>query len=110
MRKANEGAEQKWNSEEKIEKTQEAYYAASHQKKSKAKAPKEKVFWKLMPFLLMSNHKHLEVVSEVEREEDPEVTAEVTVEVTTEVASEVENLTTKEISHPCDSVYFRNCI
>ncbi|KAI5968384.1 hypothetical protein CANMA_002375 [Candida margitis] len=44
LRKANEGAEQKWNSEEKIEKTQEEYFASTHQKKTKSKAPKEKVF------------------------------------------------------------------
>ena len=44
LRKANGGAEQKWNSEEKIEKTQEAYFASTHQKKAKSKAPKEKVF------------------------------------------------------------------
>merc|ERR1712080_387315 len=78
----------KWNSEEKIEKTQEAYFESTHQKKSKAKAPKEKVFWKLMLFSLTSNHNHQEVVLEAEREVVPEaeeVTLEVA-EVTLEVA------------------------
>ncbi|KAI3405058.1 hypothetical protein KGF56_002143 [Candida oxycetoniae] len=44
LRQANEGSEQKWSSEEKIEKQEEAYFASTHQKKTKVKAPKEKVF------------------------------------------------------------------
>ncbi|KAI5966984.1 uncharacterized protein KGF55_000393 [Candida pseudojiufengensis] len=44
LRQANEGAEQKWNSEERIERHQEDFFASTHQKKSKSKAPKEKVF------------------------------------------------------------------
>lgn len=122
LRKANEGAEQKWNSEEKIEKTQEAYFESTHQKKSKAKAPKEKVFWKLMLFSLTSNHNHQEVVLEAEREvvpeaEEvtlevaevtlevaPEATAEATAEVTVEVASEEVSLSMKMTFHPCNQL------
>lgn len=44
LRQANEGAEQKWTAEQRIEKQQEAYFASTHQKKVKAKQPKEKVF------------------------------------------------------------------
>ncbi|EMG47267.1 Ray38p [Candida maltosa Xu316] len=44
LRQANEGAEAKWTSEEKIEKQQEVFFASTHAKKAKAKAQKEKVF------------------------------------------------------------------
>lgn len=44
LRQANEGAEDKWTAEEKIEKQQEAYFASTAAKKTKAKAHKEKVF------------------------------------------------------------------
>ncbi|CAK9439067.1 uncharacterized protein LODBEIA_P32910 [Lodderomyces beijingensis] len=43
LRQANEGAEQKWTSEQRIERQEEAFFAATHQKKTKSKAPKEKV-------------------------------------------------------------------
>lgn len=44
LRQANEGAEQKWTAEEKIEKQQEVFFASTHTKKAKSKAQKEKVF------------------------------------------------------------------
>ncbi|ODV78588.1 uncharacterized protein CANTADRAFT_269868 [Suhomyces tanzawaensis NRRL Y-17324] len=44
LRKANEGAEDKWADAEKIEKQQEAYVQSTTNKKSKAKAQKEKKF------------------------------------------------------------------
>lgn len=44
VRQANEGAESKWASAEKIEKAQQGYVEPSVVKKAKAKAPKEKKF------------------------------------------------------------------
>lgn len=44
LREANEGAESKWTSEEKIEKQQEVFFASTHVKKTRTKAQKEKVF------------------------------------------------------------------
>ncbi|RLV91799.1 Suppressor protein STM1 [Spathaspora sp. JA1] len=44
LRQANEGAEDKWVGEEKIEKQQEVFFESTTTKKSKSKAHKEKVF------------------------------------------------------------------